>query len=927
MSTTRQAWAIPGVLDWLEAKIKSGVLLKTEGPDDFNALLLELRRQFPEELDVNQQEYVLNQDTFREKVLEIVWNKGTLESVRNWVGLGMPFERFQEIHTQIPKWMFEQQKRELVGRNPKAHPANFRPGIGRMTTTEMLEETEDVEMPEDSRENPIVIAGITGGDVSFGVINGVKVGSRHDRVIAYNPAYNTQGEVALRNMDALIMTGIFQKDMKRASSASLRTQVARYSGMDFAREVISREYAADAARIHMEKPWDDIVFVTTQEGFLNLREGLRKITHDRHGKPKFGGPIIIPLGFAEEELILEMTRYELAYVTYMSRARTLAERNAMLAQNDGHETQRTLDLKEIAQRKRVTNIDDPEHIRFFNRLRSFFIRQLEEAVGEHCVVVGMGSRYIKLGDILIDLYMVRNDRATETNLARYVVKKAERMTLEDGPMPDLALVTSTNNVNSSMAVVEHAEDGVRGSMLAIQPPVGVDKKFLKRVTRDIVRPGRNFGSLIAHEDFEPGILMMSYVDGLQIIDLYTIDAINNYRDRRSGDSPDYTYATPEYLYHFVDTDPHFGNAWKTRVFCPECAKWLGLGPAVIDMMRQSGLFLPGEERIHGFMALDDGLHGHNFQTEFEMHQHVMPRTVMEAYFNKLHQDALASGDPRVALEKLEEIKERGLAQDRLRGDAWPSRQAVEYVNEMIRPNADFYSSIIRVDNRADVRFVGVGQVLGELYDTRNVSSIIFESGNHMKGTDDGAMYEGDIFSSALREKLENHPLMDGMPIEEIDTYVSAPKYGNTPVAWGRLQVGDAPKEAQWGLVYRAQPSKKGPKGDPIRNAAKELRGRGNFTRINQGRHVIHVSGDIHRYGYVAEPGLTVISCASGTDTDPYGERGFSPNNTGNLIFGIPAAGPAAGPIRIIPITYPWIRDHIADPSKIDWDRILPNPVR
>jgi len=407
---------------------------------------------------------------------------------------------------------------------------------------------------------------------------------------------------------------------------------------------------------------------------------------------------------------------------------------------------------------------------------------------------------------------------------------------------------------------------------------------------------------------------------------YTVPAIQKYRSRKAKDAANKSNPSAgdsKYIYMFVDTDPHFGHGWKSRVFDAESRRWLGLGPAVINMMRKGGLFVPGNERIHGFQALDDGTQGHNFPTEYQPHQNVMPKMILEAHYERLRQEAMRSRNTKAALAKLEEMAQMGLQQDRLRGELWPQRQLNEYIEEMIDPNADFYASIIRRVEASGVLYRGVGSIIGELYDTRDLQAIIFESGNHIAHTVDDAIFEGDFFAQTLQRLLAGDERAGAKSIEELQSYISAPKFGNTSIAWGRVGTKGG---YEWGMALRAQPAKKTGQGDPIRAAARNLRTRGNYTRIFQGFYVVHVSGDIHRYGVVLMPDMAVISCASGTDTDPYGERGYSPNNTGNLIYGLPVDGPDSGPIRVIQFRYNDIRDWYENPRDIDWERLVPNPV-
>jgi hypothetical protein len=259
---------------------------------------------------------------------------------------------------------------------------------------------------------------------------------------------------------------------------------------------------------------------------------------------------------------------------------------------------------------------------------------------------------------------------------------------------------------------------------------------------------------------------------------------------------------------------------------------------------------------------------------------------------------------------------------RLRGEVWTQDQLSEYVERMLDENLDFFIAVLNTAVTSGVEYKGVSYYLGESYDSRDIAPITQGDGNHFFKTVWNELTEGFIYASYLRGALKYAPGTEAFK-DDLNKLVRAPLYGNLHIAWGTVGV---PGGYEWGIALRSQPAKKAGPGDPIKNIIVNTRERGNFTRIFDGRYSVHISGDIHRFGAGRIPYAEVISVASGTDTDPYGERGYSPNNTGLAIVGLPAEGPASGPTRLITFRHEFIRDYFRNPFEIDFDELLYNPV-
>src|SRR3989344_1019635 len=102
--------------------------------------------------------------------------------------------------------------------------------------------------------------------------------------------------------------------------------------------------------------------------------------------------------------------------------------------------------------------------------------------------------------------------------------------------------------------------------------------------------------------------------------------------------------------------------------------------------------------------------------------------------------------------------------------------------------------------------------------------------------------------------------------------------------------------------------------------------RADYGKFMTGRVTLKTYGDKHFYAAVSTRYAFYHMSAAGTHTDPYGERGFPPNNTGVSFVGLPVNGPSAGPILLRTLRVEHFREYFKKNLKIDWGLFLPNPV-
>lgn len=974
-----EIWSVKGLEQRIEELILANKLNEV-GIDGLYGLVAEEFSEAFEEAQVR-----FTKTAFKRKVEELVWNESRLDSLRQVVRHNVGLDKFSEFNPFVPAAMVQKKVKEFSGAGVREKvPVKFEVGIGRVASSEVLDALEEVNLSRYTQDNPYVLQVKDPATFKATILNGPHIGLPYNRVIEENALRCALADAERHGSDVVFITGgLMHIDTKKAGGY-IRAHRARTSGHNLDPEVMDPSYREKAKQIREDGKYGEMVYVTLAEKTASLLTGYQKIFVKPDGNPEFSGKVRIIFGPDEEELIENLAYAEATYYNRLAQEKVGVEKALIMnalkslgvkkplkpeeraiefaeavsameevsqalksakskdekedltfelevleAQIDRLETLMELEQKleeavAEVQRTRVTNIDDEEHQRYVAKVLAFMVQRFEEVI-PNCKVIGYGTTFVQLGDDgeIIEFNQDWKAQANPHALDQFLRKHGHRRTL-DGPLPSAIVVSNPHNPRYGWAVVEYAENAERESSDVFMPAVVLDKDFLKD-RMDIQRKTNNIEKLIGHEDFEPGVLHLTYSNRLWHAEPVSIDAVKGYQQRYTRPSGK-SAARPKtpYIYMLIRTDCHFGHPWTEYYQDTENGRKLNLAPAFIEILRRHGLVKGTKLPIHSFHSLDDGVQGHHFPTEKQPHQNVRPYYEIEEELNELaaRADKLKNDNPEKAMALMRKMSEISTKQLRLRGETWTQNQLSEYVQKMLNDNLDFFTAVLNRSVKSGVEYKGVSHYLGESYDSRDIAPITEGDGNHFFKTVWNELTEGFIYVAYLRGALQNAPGTRAFR-DDLDKLVRAPLYGNLHVAWGTVGV---PGGYEWGLSLRAQPAKKAGPGDPIKNIIVNTRERGNYTRIFDGRHSVHVSGDIHRFGRGRIPNVDYISVASGTDTDPYGERGYSPNNTGIAIIGLPVEGPASGPTRLITFRHEFVRDYFREPFEIDFDELLYNPA-
>ncbi|MFA5797923.1 MAG: hypothetical protein WC916_07905 [Candidatus Woesearchaeota archaeon] len=907
-------------LDRIEQVLQSGILEK--GKREFISTSQEECRKIGVETKYRD---------LSDQFLSFVWTKDRLQFLKDAVRHGHNRTRVYAAVSFIPKKFIDAKIKELrgAGNNKRIYADVLlsESGVGRLTISKEIAETVRVDLEKASIHNPFQISVSDKEGFAIPVINAALVGTEYSQILEENIVRNVLELIEQKKDEFVLLPGgLMLLDVKK-SEGFLTTHRARGSGLSFNPATLETEYRNEAIRLHSVLPPDKVVFERLRERFLNLASGWRKIVVDKNGSPVFSGKVYITFGRVEEEIIESATHAEIGYIVYQQRQEVINERHGVEAElrlaYKNQDYTRVEELEKevkylVSKEKRMiqSNVSTEDRKRFFEIIRAWTIKTLEKTI-PNSKVITQGTAFTLIGGKSVEIHQDREQGPTVEMLDNFLRKNSGRRVL-DKTLPDLVLLVNSFSVNYRLASVRRPN---LPDCLVVQLPVALNKQFLLDQMRDIIRKGSPIEKLLRHEQFEPGMCRIERRDGLWIPQMIPISAL--LRKPIEGVSAADIKRDSRYAYIFLTSDEHIGHPWKMMYYNKQKRNFLGHDEAVMEILRREFLKKGKSLPIHAYIALGDQTQGHHFPTQSEPHENLVLIKTVSKWFNTF-ENIVKNTNGETALKELKLIEARVIKQIILRGKYWPQYQILEYLHTVLEENADFFSAVIKRGTRAGVTPIGINHFDGEDTDSRSIGLISEIGGNHFQHTIDGELNEAFFYAEKIIDLLLRDKSIK-FTYEELTELVRAPIHGNTSYGQGILKTGKDGYE--WGISLRHEPSRKsGANGDPLREAAKNVIERGDFTGIFSGRKVIHISGDIHRFGAVQLSDAMVLSVAAGTGGDPYGQRGFSPNNVGNMILGIPARGPEYGPLKLIIFTQDFVTKYFNAPWEIDWDRILSDPL-
>lgn len=862
----------------------------------------------------------LTKTTFKVVVDELIWTKEVEGQLKNVVGHGLPTNKFEEAYSYIPKKMVMDKAKWLSGVTNLKHPVTFLRGLGRIGELDDLDS--NFQLPKTSLTSPFVVK-CQKDNPTIMLINGANIGIKHERLIEENPVRRALVDAKRRGDCSVVIVNPMDVEVKKASGP-MSVFRALFSGHNINIDLLDPSYQAKARRIKESSKSLTPIYETTAEKVLNVLSGWSKITRkpsdNGHPESEYEGPILGILGYKDLSLIAAAAYWELRYWTIVEwhkigaeirlvkSAITSADKRGLSPKQKDELEKRLEALINEQSRTIISNIRDEDKQKYFRKVLNFIVKKWEEAV-PNLKVISQGTAYIKVGKEIIEFTVPKHLRVSDGLLVDYVKRHGPKVLL--GELPKAVVICHPYSLNMRMTVRESVENGQRSSVQFFVAPIAVDHKFLAEAFEESDSNAHPIAKAVFNGQFKPGVLRLNFTNGMLNVDDISIDSLprSSKKTVQLKDATSDTYTDNEYIWVMEASDPHFGSRAREEFWCESRQSYLGVSDAAIQMMREDGLFQK-KMPIHFYVVNDDWTQGNHFDTHKQPDQHSMSYSRIE---NELK---------NIGSEKVRDMKLLALDQFRARGSDYLQEQIEQVFDRHLEPNVDFWNAILINNLKAGLTLKGVSEHTGVKFDARDGGFINCGTGNHMAKTVEDNMTEGFIFARYIRLLLRGLDEWKGKK-NLLDKLVAAPLYGNKFFAWGTVK---APGGYEWGLEFRSDPPKLSSWQDPLLAAVNNDATRGDYGKFMTGRVTLKTYGDKHFFAAVSTRYAFYHMSAAGTHTDPYGERGFPPNNTGVSFVGLPVNGPNAGPILLRTIRVEHFREFFKGNLKIDWGKFLPNPV-
>ncbi len=961
--------------------IQHGALTEEGGPD---AIFSRVQEEFRE--GTERSNYDFTRERFFLTLNKAVWTegpKGTIAALTEIIRREMPLERFEHYHPYIPTAMVQKKAEWLRGvtnkiQRPDILPTPTLPGINRFISEDAMKRWESFELPDTSFASPFTIPTL-GKNWDILVINGANIGLIHDPIMKANVVRRALAEAEHRKVDAVLMMNMIFINTYKAAGPSRVTR-ALLSGIDVDMDLLAPAYQERVKQVVSRnggKEDERIIYVTREELLKTVMKGYHKITWrpDKEEEekptrtvPEYSGPIFISFGPYDSKIIDAATYWTDHYSMLMDQEEARAEQaaagsayrevlkqlrkldegreilDARLQAADGDDgdisselaevatetealsrraevlKQELAELTELIQRTKVTNINDPRWQR--SRKKAIgHMAMLFESIVPQCKVTSLGNIIYKAGDKTIKLHIPGHLNVTDTLLADFTNKYGPAVIREE--VADLTIIGSPHALRYAETAREVDAEGKRGSALVCVAPDCIDDAFVRGKLKTLVDSQEQFARLVHNEQVKPGVLLVSCINGVISVSPIRVEALAAHERRKKKQLE----SKPKYIFWLIETDKHVGGKarevlWKNRGIR------LGPGEAFFHMLRQAGYGPEKPPPIHGYAICDDPTQADHYNAYRQPHVNQMPYWLIEKQLGEIREQSKRTRDGR----RKDELHAQGvlfaLQQFSVRGIDWFGDQLEEFHDGHLKPNVDIFDAILRRTLQSGLVLRGISELtprdrVAIPYDRRDPGMVNIGTGNHSLKTVLRHLAEGRILSIFLRDLLKAIPFWNDKD-ELLERLVKGPIYGNDFISFGTVQ---APGGYEWGLDFRnTPPSMTVNWGDPLLMAIRTDLRRGNYPRIFQKKVALKVYGDKHFYTAAVTDNAIYFMGPPSTHTDSFGELGFPPNSTGVALVGLPAEGPAAGPILFRPLLFDHLKRFIDGNESLDFEKFLPDPL-
>lgn len=928
-------WKVPDLEKRVIALIHEGALRKKDGE---KFIVATIAGEFAEALAADGLKF--NVTKLQAHLRELIWTKKVKGELWGAHSNGL-VDVFRTHHPYIPDAWVDRELRKLKGVTHRKSVLETKAGMGRLSVGDLPRDAGKFEFPANSYADPLVLSDKPEGCVS--VINGALVGIRYTN-IEDSTLRRALADARKRGASGIILTNLIDLWTKK-TAGFLAVYRAIVSGIHINPDRFPADYRKEVRDIQSGKITDKTIYQTLNERFEEILDGLHKVFHRPDGKgPEAGDvPVNIQLCYKEEELINAAAYYELRYMTIVEQNKIEAALN--MASHRFEEAKEEGDVEEmdkwsaevarLGERKAraiITNHTSPEYVFYQRRFRAYVVKRLEETI-PNSKVISLGSAYYRVGGKVIKAAIPSDDTVTDGRLTD--AGSTYGYDVFRDTLADLTLVCPQYSVNFRDVGREDSKDYQPVTKFMAVAPSCLDAEFLRGQFKSLVRKAHPVQELIFDPTFKPGVLLLSWNNGILSYDNLPIERLDRNDDIKSGTNYAFPFPETEYLTWFLNTDNHFGAPDKRYIWDPKNRVTLGVTEAAIEMMRREGIVNASDIPVHFTAEMDDATNGDMwFNPRYRPDPQRLAIVQFERWMRQITSDirrASEKGDGESVIRLTDELNRISIAQLHFQGDDFPFHQMMQVFDRHIEPNVDFYSAVLGRFVKSGVTMTGISKLSRNLIDTRDLAVHNFPNGNHRIKTLEQKDLEGDYIARHLQEKLKQLPEWQKFLRENpkksgfFEEAIRAPRFGNETYGWGLIQAPD--NGYRWGVRVHGTPARLSSWSDLLSAVVKSDIARGDDSYGLLKQVTVTFYGDKHFYATAETERLVYVMCAAGVHTNVYGSSGgFPPNNTGVCFVSLPAGGPTEGPIIVRRIPHDFLRDWFAKPTPFSFRKFLPPAV-
>ncbi|MDO8521310.1 MAG: hypothetical protein Q7S52_04295, partial [bacterium] len=822
-------WVHVPLLQAIERHIQAGVLAKSRaGKTGLDYLHQEIEKEFKGFFGDGGHKFT--KFSLKSKLPEFVWNKERNDLLEQYIANpDWDLTAFCKQYEYLPKELVDARVRQRRGRGVKKQPAEFIRGLFRL-----IPEGEKVKpfvLPVSDITKPFVMKSEGAGGLM--IIHAPLIGLPYDGHMSRNPLRGALETAERENMTVLFTGGLLHMRLKHAHG-NTQNYRARTSAMDLDMEIFPVDYR-ETVKSEIENGDGDFpIFVSLFEALETLLSGVKKIWETGREKP-FAMPTYFCTGMMEELLITIGAYHEVRYRVFQRRhelGSDLKEFNALirplqrelekLIKGEVNETgfrakfemlekqMNALEGKLESKRRElsktiITNTHDQDNIRAYEKVRSWILAKLENAM-PGVKIVGYVSSFVKYKDAVIEIAPVGGETVS-VGLSDKYIKTVGTDRTRYGTLPDAILLANQYSPHFAYTyITEKKSEGGKTKTRDVPVmilPTSIDGDYVERKfkERSLFGGQTKVQQMVGHPLFKPGIVVLDRVSGNWTWACYEIAAIQHLGGPlEKGETWKKRKGSDEYVNIFNASDLHFGHPWMVTIWDSKEKRLLDQTSAMIDILRKND----GFGRLHFVFHQDDHLQGQNFPNYMQPHANLLSFGNYQEYIRRTGGKVVVS----------EADYARAVLLQRIRSGSYREQEQLGMLIDMlIRPNCDFYVNGIMTHLESGIDLSGISKFEGELYDSRDIGVVIHPNGNHHRNLDgnknSSPIGEGFMVAEIQKGYLSSYaaarPFADKLFTLE-NKFVRAPMHGQEFLGLG---VVDTKKGAKFGLHMIGHPTRKG----------------------------------------------------------------------------------------------------------------------